>query len=151
MSDSLQLFAPEMRRHFAQLAAELHPELLKRAIRNGLARVGGSIRRRGTDVFAEKVPQLGRRADKAVRLKIHRDLSGFRVRIVATRQHGMVVNRYGKARPLPKWFEHGARGVIGPAASMEALGEQYSIERVQQMLAPDIEKAAENIIKRLGL
>lgn len=153
----------ELRGSLTLMAAQLHPDLLRQSLQGGLRRVATVVRNQARTAYAAAVPGLGTRADKAITYKVHRDLSGLRVRVMHTTDAAMVTNSKGKKKPLPFWFEHGTvsdrrtrktnapRGGIPAAKVMERMADAYTAERLETMLLPDIESAAGRILKRLGL
>lgn len=157
--------AKEIRHMCTGLVADMHPELLKRALRSGLQRVARQTRAHAKTVFEERVPGLHGHSE-AVGYKVHRDLSGFRVRVLKSGPKAMHVNRHGLTKPVAHFLEHGSfktgerftrlglrrpkcsRGVLEGAHAMEAAMQSLPTSQIETQLAADIETAAERIVRK---
>lgn len=147
---------------YTAIVAGLHPELLRRSIRNGLQHTANRLRNEARTEFASVTP-LGAKGAKALTAKVHRDLSGFRVRVMAHKGAAYYTNRRGKSRPLPNWFEGGTRqrltrrtssnrgSIEGANVISGKVEPRYPADVVERYLLTDVEKAARLIFNRLGL
>lgn len=149
----------ELRRSLAGLASDMHPELLKRSLRNGLRRVANKIRGQARQEFASRT-SLGHRADRAITSMVHRDLTGFRVRVMKSGEVAMLTNSRDKMKPLPLWFEGGAKGVRYREDNGRSTGEFHGVyaltdvearfprTEIDAVIGPEIDRAAGLIIRK---
>lgn len=166
----IQTDGKELIRTVTCIVADMHPELLRKAMRSGLRRVANTIRIRAISVFESAVPGLKGRLSKAVNAKVHRDLNGFRVRVLRSGQNAMLKNRRGLEKPLPLFFEHGGNmdgsprqtrgrygrpvrqtGTIAGAHSLEKVDAATTDGEIDDMVVPAIESYAQKIINKYGL
>ena len=148
-----------LRRSLAGLASDMHPELLKRSLKNGLRRVANKLRDQARNEFAART-SLGHRADRAITSMVHRDLTGFRVRVMKSGEVAMLTNSRNKVKPLPLWFEGGAKGVRRRSDNGRSTGEFHGVyaltdvearfprTAIDDIIAPEINRAAGLIIRK---
>lgn len=149
----------ELRRSLAGLASDMHPELLKRSLKNGLRRVANKIRGQARQEFASRT-SLGHRADRAITSMVHRDLTGFRVRVMKSGEKAMHKNRYGDEGPVPLWLEGGAKAVRYRSKDGRRTGELHGLyaltdvearfprTEIDAVIGPEIDRAAGLIIRK---
>lgn len=162
----------ELQRQLAAMVADMHPELLKKAIKRAYNIAGGKLRTQARNMFAAEVPGLGHRADRAIDYKMHRNMEGFSVRVRYSGAAAMLTNRRGLEKPLPLFLNmstdmaknpHGRMtkpgnrrraahytGVIRGAEIMQKVEAAVPQNQIDEIFKEALTKASERILKKYG-
>lgn len=149
------------------MAAELHPELLKKVMRNGMRRTAKEIQTMIEPKVRAAFPEIS--PAKWTSSRVFRRLTGFRVSILGTM---MVENRFHQKVPLLLWLEHGtgprstkgnvtqigrrprkahSTGRITAAHAIQDAGSMVSDDAIDKIILAEFEKAADKILRKYGI